>query len=49
MAEVLWRAKMRKRAEIRAVYNGTYKQPGMTACIGAFVTTRKLEKEEECV
>lgn len=46
MAEVLWRAKMRRRAEITAVFNGTYQAPGLYAVIGAFVIPRK-EKEEE--
>lgn len=41
MAEVLWRVKMRKRAEIRAVFLGTYKAPGLYAYIGAFVSPRK--------
>ena len=33
MAEVLWRAKMRRRAEITAVFNGTYRQPGLWAYV----------------
>lgn len=34
MAEVLWREKMRRRAEITAVFLGTYQQPRMFAFIG---------------
>lgn len=33
MAEVLWRIKMKKRAEITAVFLGTYKAPGLWAYI----------------
>lgn len=34
MAEVLWREKMRRRAEITAVFLGTYRAPGLYAFIG---------------
>lgn len=33
MAEVLWREKMRRRAEITAVFLGTYRQPGLMAFV----------------
>jgi hypothetical protein len=42
MAEVLWRIKMHRRAEITAVFLGTYRPRGMYASFGAYVVPREI-------
>lgn len=49
MAEVLWREKMRRRAEIRAVFLGTYQTPGLWAMIGTGAGKPEKQNEEEWV